>query len=213
MAAAVAGPVTRPAWLIAGLGNPGPEYAWTPHNLGFLAIDRLAEEIGARVERPEAKSLLGFGTLAGQRVALAKPQTYMNASGMAVRELLGRLEIEPGRMIVLLDDVALPWGMLRIRSSGSAGGHNGLASIIGALGTSDFVRVRMGIQPGHPVGDLAAYVLRPMRKAELEQAAELVEAAAEAVHVILAEGVGRAMARFNRRATPPESEAAGEPGS
>lgn len=211
MAAAVANPVTRPAWLIVGLGNPGPEYAWTPHNLGFLAIDRLAEEAGARVERPEAKSLLGFGTLAGQRVALAKPQTYMNASGMAVRELVRRLEIAPARMIVLLDDVALPWGMLRIRPRGSAGGHNGLASIIGALGTDEFIRVRMGIQPDHPVTDLAAYVLRPMREAELERAAEMTEMAAEAVRVILTEGVGRAMARFNRRASPPEKEAAGDP--
>jgi PTH1 family peptidyl-tRNA hydrolase len=211
MAAGVANPVTPPAWLIVGLGNPGPEYAWTPHNLGFLAIDRLAEAMGTRVERPEAKSFLGFGTLAGKRVALAKPQTYMNASGMAVRELVHRLEVPPARLIVLLDDVALPWGMLRIRPRGSAGGHNGLASIIGALGTEQFIRVRMGIQPDHPVADLAAYVLRPMRQAELERAAEMTAAAAEAVRLIVAEGVGRAMARFNRRASPPENQAADEP--
>ncbi len=202
---AVAGIVTPPAWLIVGLGNPGMEYAWTPHNLGFLAVDRLAELVGVRVARPEGKALLGLGTLAGLPVALAKPQTFMNASGLAVRELLARLELTPAQLIVLVDDVALPWGMLRIRTSGTAGGHNGLASIIGALGSGDFIRVRMGIGPDHPVADLAAYVLRPMRKAEQEQAAAAVEAAAEAVRVILTEGIGRAMARFNRRVGPPQA--------
>ncbi len=199
--------MTPPAWLIVGLGNPGAEYAWTPHNLGFLAVDRLAELVGARVVRPEAKSLLGLGTLAGLPIALAKPQTFMNASGLAVRELLERFQLGPERLLVLVDDVALPWGMLRIRTSGTAGGHNGLASIIGALGSGNFIRVRMGIGPDEPVADLAAYVLRPMRKAELERAAASVEAAAEAVHVILTEGVGRAMARFNRRIAPPQAPA------
>ncbi len=199
--------MTPPAWLIVGLGNPGAEYAWTPHNLGFLAVDRLAELVGARVVRPEAKSLLGLGTLAALPIALAKPQTFMNASGLAVRELLERFQLGPERLLVLVDDVALPWGMLRIRTSGTAGGHNGLASIIGALGSGNFIRVRMGIGPDEPVADLAAYVLRPMRKAELERAAASVEAAAEAVHVILTEGVGRAMARFNRRIAPPQAPA------
>jgi len=203
--------VTPPAWLIVGLGNPGVEYASTPHNLGFLAVDRLAELVGTRVVRPEAKSLLGLGTLAGLPVALAKPQTFMNASGLAVRELLERFELAPERLIVLVDDVALPWGMLRIRTSGTAGGHNGLASIIGALGSSNFIRVRMGIGPDEPVADLAAYVLRPMRKAELERAAASVEAAAEAVRMILTEGVGRAMARFNRRIAPPQAPATEAP--
>lgn len=203
--------MTPPAWLIVGLGNPGAEYAWTPHNLGFLAVDRLAELVGARVARPEAKSLLGLGTLAGLPVALAKPQTFMNASGLAVRELLERFELAPERLIVLVDDVALPWGTLRIRTSGTAGGHNGLASIIGALGSGNFIRVRMGIGPDQPVADLAAYLLRPMRKAELERAAASVEAAAEAVRVILTEGVGRAMARFNRRVALPQAPASETP--
>lgn len=190
--------------LIVGLGNPGPEYAWTPHNLGFLVIDRLAERAGARVERPEAKAYIGKGKLAGHEVVLAKPQTYMNASGMAVGELVRRLEVDPGEMIVVSDDVALPWGMLRIRERGSAGGHNGLESIIGALGTDEFIRVRVGIQPLHPVRDLAAYVLMQLRRADREEAWEIAGEAADAVEVVLAEGAAKAMSRFNRRVPPPE---------
>ena len=189
--------------LIVGLGNPGPEYVWTPHNLGFLVVDRLAETAGARIERPEARSYIGRGQLAGQEVLLAKPQTYMNVSGMAVWELAKRFECDPtAELIVVYDDVALPWGMIRIRERGSAGGHNGLKSIIGALGTDEFTRVRMGVHPEYPVGDLAGYVLHPMRRAELEMAAEMVEGAATAVELILAEGVQRAMSRFNKRAPP-----------
>jgi PTH1 family peptidyl-tRNA hydrolase len=190
--------------LIVGLGNVGMHYAWTPHNLGFLAVDALAETAGIRVERPEAKSLLGFGNFAGQEVALAKPQTMMNLSGFAVRELLGRLECGPGDLIVLYDDVALPWGMLRVRERGTAGGHNGLKSVIGELQSMDFARVRMGVQPDHPVGDLADYVLHPMRKAELEAAGEMIGQAAEAVELILKSGVTAAMNRFNRKVSPPD---------
>jgi peptidyl-tRNA hydrolase, PTH1 family len=188
--------------LIVGLGNPGLQYAWTPHNLGFLALDRIAERAGIRVERPEAKSLVGRGKFAGQEVALAKPQTMMNLSGLAVRDLLSRLECGPEDLTVLYDDVALPWGMLRIRERGTAGGHNGLKSIIGAIGTIEFSRVRMGAQAEHPVSDLAEYVLRPMRKADLEVAAEMTEQAAEAVELIVTQGVTAAMNRFNRRASP-----------
>ena len=190
--------------LIVGLGNPGPEYAWTPHNLGFLVLDRLAELGGIRVERPEAKAYVGRGKLAGQEVLLAKPQTYMNISGLAVRGLMERFECDPAELVAVYDDVALPWGMIRIRERGSAGGHNGLKSLIGALGTDEFTRVRLGVQPDHPVADLAAYVLSPMRKADLEIAAEMVAEAAEAVQMILAEGTQRAMNRFNRRVPPPD---------
>ena len=193
-----------PMKLIVGLGNPGVEYAWTPHNLGFLAVDAIAESAGIRVERPEAKSWVGRGSIAGREVALAKPQTMMNLSGLAVRELLERLECGPEALIVLCDDVALPWGMLRVRQRGSAGSHNGLKSIIGTIGSMDFPRVRMGIQPDHPVGDLAAYVLRPMRKADLEIAAEMAGQAAEAVELIITQGIAQAMNHFNRRVTPPE---------
>jgi PTH1 family peptidyl-tRNA hydrolase len=188
--------------LIVGLGNPGPEYTWTPHNLGFLAVDAIAERARIRVERPEARSLVGLGELAGQRVALAKPDTMMNLSGLAVRDLLERFECGPEELVVLYDDVALPWGMLRVRGRGSAGSHNGLKSIIGTIGSTEFPRVRMGIQPDHPVGDLAAYVLRPMRKPDLEIAAEMAGQAAEAVELIITRGIADAMNRFNRRIAP-----------
>ena len=190
--------------LIVGLGNPGPEYAWTPHNLGFLGVDAIAERARIRVERPEAKSLVGLGQFAGQKIALAKPHTMMNLSGLAVRDLLERFECGPDEMVVLYDDVALPWGMLRVRERGSAGSHNGLKSIIGTIGSMDFPRVRMGIQPDHPVGDLAAYVLRPMRKADLESASEMAGQAAEAVELIITQGIAQAMNHFNRRVTPPD---------
>lgn len=191
--------------LIVGLGNPGIEYAWTPHNLGFLAVDRLAEAGNIRVERPEAKSYIGRGELAGQEVVLAKPQTMMNLSGLAVRELLERLEISPAELIVLCDEVMLPFGMIRVGERGSPGTHNGMKSVVGAVGTQEFCRVRLGVQPDHPVGDLAAYVLHAMRKAELEEAAEMLDQAAQAIEVILKDGVARAMNQFNRRVPPPEA--------
>jgi PTH1 family peptidyl-tRNA hydrolase len=190
-------------WLVVGLGNPGLEYAWTPHNLGFLVVDAIAERAGIRVERPEAKSLVGIGEFAGKEIVLAKPHTMMNLSGLAVRDLLERCGCGPAEMVVLYDDVALPWGMLRIRERGSAGSHNGLKSIIGTMGTMEFPRVRMGIQPDHPVGDLAAYVLRPMRKPDLEIAGEMAEQAADAVELIITRGIAHAMNRFNRRVNPP----------
>jgi len=192
--------------LIVGLGNPGPEYVWTPHNLGFLAVDQIAEKAGIRVERPEAREYVGRGTLAGQEVLLAKPQTMMNLSGLSVRDLLQRYDLDPTGLIVIFDEVDLPWGMLRIRERGVNSTHNGLNSIIGALGTDEFARVRLGVQPDHPVADRAAYVLHPMRKAELEVAAEMVAQAGEAVELILAEGVATAMNRFNKRVPPPAEQ-------
>lgn len=191
-------------WLIVGLGNPGLQYAWSPHNLGFLAVDEIAERAGIRIERPEGKSLLGLGSFAGLEVALAKPQTMMNLSGLAVRDLLERLSCAPADLVILYDDVALPWGMLRVRERGTAGGHNGLKSIIGEIRTMEFLRVRMGVAPDHPVGDLADYVLHPMRKAELEIAAEMIAQAAGAVELLLTQGTSAAMNRFNRRVSPPE---------
>jgi PTH1 family peptidyl-tRNA hydrolase len=192
--------------LVVGLGNPGPEYAWTPHNLGFLAVDELANRSGIRIGRPEGKALVGLGKLAGEEVVLAKPQTMMNLSGLSVRDLLARYELTPSDLLVLYDDVALPWGMIRIRERGSAGSHNGLKSVIGALGTEEFIRIRLGVQPDHPVGDLAVYVLHPMRKADLEIAAKMIEETAGAVEMILEKGVATAMNRYNKR-VPPEDEA------
>jgi PTH1 family peptidyl-tRNA hydrolase len=191
--------------VIVGLGNPGIEYAWTPHNLGFLVIDALAEDAGIRVSRPESKSLVGLGEIAGQDVVLAKPQTMMNLSGLAVRELVGRAECQPSDVIVLCDDIALPWGMLRVRERGTAGGHNGLKSVIGALGTMEFIRVRLGVKPEEMRGDLREYVLRQIRRDEEDLVGEEIELGVEAVKVILAEGTQAAMNRFNRRVSPDEN--------
>jgi PTH1 family peptidyl-tRNA hydrolase len=193
--------------LIVGLGNPGSQYEWTPHNVGFLAIDAIAERAGIRVTRPEAKSYVGVGKLAGLDVALAKPQTMMNLSGAAVRALLERYECDPGKMVVLSDEAMLPWGMLRIRERGSAGGHNGLKSIISSIGTNEFIRVRLGVQPDHPMGDMADYVLGVMRKPEREIAMQMAQEAAEAVELILAEGAGKAMSLLNKRVESAEPDA------
>jgi PTH1 family peptidyl-tRNA hydrolase len=192
--------------VIVGLGNPGSQYDWTPHNIGFLAIDVIAERAGIRVTRPESKSQVGVGKLAGEDVILAKPQTFMNLSGGAVRMLLERYECGPEDLIVLSDEAMLPWGMLRIRERGSAGGHNGLNSIIGSLGTNEFIRIRLGVQPEHPLGDMADYVLGVMRKPEREIAGQMAVETAEAVAMILTEGVGKAMTRFNKRVESTEKD-------
>jgi peptidyl-tRNA hydrolase, PTH1 family len=192
--------------VIVGLGNPGTQYDWTPHNIGFLAIDAIAERAGIRVTRPESKSHVGLGKLAGQDVVLAKPQTFMNLSGGAVRMLLERYECGPEDLIVLSDEAMLPWGMLRIRERGSAGGHNGLNSIIGSLGTNEFIRIRLGVQPEHPLGDKSDHVLGVMRKPEREIAAQMAVETAEAVEMILTDGVGKAMTRFNKRVEAAEKD-------
>ncbi len=195
--------------LIVGLGNPDPQYQWTPHNLGFLAVDELANRSGIRVERPEGKALVGRGKIAGEEVLLAKPQTYMNLSGISVRDLLGKYELDVEDLLLLWDEKQLSWGTIRIHPEGSAGGHNGAKSVISALGTKEFARLRIGCGPEHPVSDLAAYVLRPMKKAELEAAAEAVAEAGDAVEMILTEGIDAAMNKYNRR-KPAEPEETGK---
>ncbi|HLV95006.1 MAG TPA: aminoacyl-tRNA hydrolase [Candidatus Acidoferrales bacterium] len=189
--------------LIVGLGNPGKEYERTPHNVGFLAIDALAARGALRVTRPEAKSLVGRGELAGRPVIVAKPQTMMNLSGVAVGMLLEKYGCDPAQMIVLVDDVDLPWGMLRVRERGSAGTHNGMRSVVQAAGP-EFIRIRMGVGPDKVWGELRDYVLRPMGRAELEVASQMATDAADAVELILTEGVGKAMSRYNRRVMPSE---------
>jgi PTH1 family peptidyl-tRNA hydrolase len=191
--------------LIVGLGNPGYEYQATPHNLGFMAIDRLAEACGKEVSHREAQALTASTELAGEHVVLAKPQTYMNLSGLAVARLLQNYELAPRDLLVLVDEIEIPLGMLRVRARGSAGGHNGLKSIIGALEADDFVRLRMGVGPDTQLEDYVSYLLRPFRKTEMELVAEMLDQAQEAVRVILSEGVQKAMNRFNRRVPPPES--------
>ena len=191
--------------LIVGLGNPGSEYHMTPHNLGFIAVDRLADACGKELSRREAQALIAFTELAGERVVLAKPQTYMNLSGLAVARLLQNYELMPRDLLVLVDEIEIPLGMLRIRPHGSAGGHNGLKSIIGALEADDFIRLRMGVGPDRQVEDYASYLLKPFRPAESKLVAEMVDLASEAVRVIILEGVQKAMNRFNRRVPPTES--------
>jgi PTH1 family peptidyl-tRNA hydrolase len=185
--------------LIVGLGNPDPEYQWTPHNLGFLAVDELANRGAIRVERPEGKALVGRGKLAGKEIVLAKPQTYMNLSGISVRELLSKYEVEQGDLLVLWDEVQLPWGTIRIHPEGSAGSHNGAKSVINALGTQKFARLRLGCGPEHPVTSRKEHVLKPMKKAELKVAAEMIAEAGDAVEMILAKGLDAAMTKYNRR--------------
>ena len=192
--------------LIVGLGNPDPEYQWTPHNLGFMAIDELADRGFIRVERPEGKALVGRGKLAGEDVVLAKPQTYMNLSGISVRELLAKYELGPGDLLVLWDEVQLPFGTIRIDRKGSGGSHNGANSVIGAVGTQDFFRLRLGCGPDHPLSSRKEFVLRPMKKAELEVAADMVDEAGDAVEMILVKGIEAAMNKFNRRKLPEADE-------
>ncbi len=192
--------------LIVGLGNPGPEYEWTPHNMGFLAIDGIAERAGIRITRPEAKSYVGRGKLAGEEVILAKPQTMMNLSGVAVRMLLEKYECDPAEMIVLTDEVDLPWGMLRVRERGSGGTHNGLKSIVSALGSGEFIRVRLGIKPEKIWGELRDYVLSKLSRADREIAAQMVAEATDAVELIITEGISKAMSKFNRRVPPLEED-------
>ena len=191
--------------LIVGLGNPDPEYQWTPHNLGFMAVDELANRAAIRVERPEAKALVGRGKLAGEEILLAKPQTYMNLSGISVRELLARYELDVSDLLVMWDVVQLPLGTIRIHKDGSAGSHNGAKSVIGALGTQDFARLRLGCGPEHQLNSRREYVLRPMKKAELEVAVEMLDEAGNAVEMILKDGLDAAMTKYNRR-KPAEGE-------
>ena len=195
--------------LIVGLGNPDPEYQWTPHNLGFMAVDELANRSGIRVERPEGKALVGPGKIAGEEVLLAKPQTYMNLSGVSVMALLGKYELGVDDLLVLWDEAQLALGTIRIHPDGSAGSHNGAKSVISSVGTQEFARLRLGCGPDHPLSSRKEYVLRPMNKAELEVAAEMIGEAGDAVEMILSQGLDAAMTKYNRR-KPAESEEAEE---
>jgi PTH1 family peptidyl-tRNA hydrolase len=195
-------------FLVVGLGNPGEEYACTLHNLGFLVIDRLAEQHGIRVTRREAKALVGVGTIEGREVMLAKPQTFMNLSGASVKPLMEKYSLTARDLILVYDELDLPWTALRIKPKGSAAGHNGALSVIRSLGTNEFARVRLGIHPGHPIRNGADYVLSPFSRRQREELDELVGYAADAVRAMLAEGVEKAMTTFNRRALGSQTEEA-----
>jgi peptidyl-tRNA hydrolase, PTH1 family len=182
--------------LIVGLGNPGIEYQFTPHNFGFLAVDRIADGLKVEVARRKGKALTAQARIGSKRIVLAKPETFMNLSGIAVQELLERYELRPeAHLIVIYDELDLPLGTIRIRERGSSAGHNGMKSIIGVLGTQEFLRIRLGIAP-------EKRILKPFRKLQLKLVDQVLDQAAEAVSVILTEGRAAAMNRFNRKLEP-----------
>jgi PTH1 family peptidyl-tRNA hydrolase len=187
--------------LIVGLGNPGIEYQFTPHNMGFLAVDRLAEQCGVSICNRHCKAVTARAVLEGQPVLLAKPETFMNLSGESVRELVDRYEVDPVRdLIVMYDELALPFGSIRVRERGSAGGHNGMKSIIACLGgLQEFLRIRLGVAPEHQLTRGRDYLLSPIRKAQLPVADEALDACSEAVRMILTLGASAAMNRFNQK--------------
>jgi PTH1 family peptidyl-tRNA hydrolase len=190
-------------WIVVGLGNPGPEYEWTPHNLGFLAVDRFAERNGVRIHRKECLALVG----GREALTVAKPQTYMNESGGSVRQLLAKYEFSPGELLLVYDELALPWGQLRIRPSGSAAGHNGVSSVIRSVGTQEFPRVRIGCHPGPDRRGGKDYLLSRMPRGLEKELDETLDRAAQAIESVIAEGVEKAMARFNRKVEPAAPEA------
>ncbi|PYX31125.1 MAG: aminoacyl-tRNA hydrolase [Acidobacteria bacterium] len=186
--------------LIVGLGNPGIEYQFTPHNLGFLAIDRIAGDLGIEVRNRQCRALTARAEVESVPVLLAKPETYMNLSGLSVGELVRKHEVKPeSGLIVIQDELDFPLGMLRIHTRRSSAGHNGIESIIGALGTKDFLRIRIGVAPERKVEDGQRYLLAPLRKAQLKVVDGMLDAVEEAVKVILKEGPAAAMNRFNRK--------------
>ncbi|MGA8866042.1 MAG: aminoacyl-tRNA hydrolase [Candidatus Sulfotelmatobacter sp.] len=186
--------------LIVGLGNPGDQYQFTPHNMGFLAIDRIAGDLGVEVRSRQCRALTALVVIEGVPVLLAKPETFMNLSGISVRELVQKHEAKPeSDLIVIQDELDFPLGTLRIRTRRSSAGHNGIESIIGALGTKDFLRIRIGVAPKRKVEDGQRYLLAPMRKADLKVVDAVLDTAEEAVKVILKEGPAAAMNRFNRK--------------
>jgi len=193
-------------YLVVGLGNPGEEYEKTPHNLGFRVIDLLAERHAIRVNRKDSKALTGVGEISGRPVMLAKPQTYMNLSGTSVEPLMAKHSLGAEDLILVYDELDLLWGEMKIKPRGSAAGHHGMESVIGHLGTTDFVRIRLGINPGRKIDDGAEYLLSPIKRSHQEQAEELVSRGADAVASIIAEGVEKSMTKFNRRAQGSNTE-------
>ena len=184
-------------WLIVGLGNPGEQYEWTRHNCGFMVVEELARRSGRAVRTKECQSLTARAVLDGTETLLVKPQTFMNLSGAAVAALRAKYNIDAARVLALSDDFALPFGRIRIRAQGSAGGHNGLKSLIAKLGTQDFPRIRLGIAPAHPLRDAAEFVLREFPRGERDAVAEMVARTADAVTVILTKGIAEAMSKYN----------------
>jgi peptidyl-tRNA hydrolase, PTH1 family len=191
--------------LLVGLGNPGIEYQFTPHNIGFLAVDRIAENCGIQVDNRHSKALTGRARIGNEEILLAKPETYMNLSGMSVLELSRKYEIDPAKdLVVIYDELDLPLGMIRVRARGSSAGHNGMQSIINAMQTEEIARIRIGVAPDDPGKGGAKYILAPFRKSQLAAVDEALDLAAQAVNVILSDGIATAMNRFNRKNKPDE---------
>lgn len=189
--------------LIVGFGNPGIEYQFTPHNIGFLAVDRVAEQCGVMVDNRHCKALTARARIGKEEILLAKPETFMNLTGLSVLELVRKYEVDPQKDLLLIyDELDLPLGTIRIRERGSTAGHNGMESVLGALGTEEVPRMRLGIAPDHPVKDGARYVLGQFRKSQLVAVDDMLEKAAEAVKVIVNDGIAAAMNRFNRKESP-----------
>ncbi|HEY0428368.1 MAG TPA: aminoacyl-tRNA hydrolase [Pyrinomonadaceae bacterium] len=184
-------------WLIVGLGNPGLRYEKTRHNLGFLLVDLLARQNQTQVKRDECRSLVGRAVIENQTAELIKPQTFMNLSGEAISCLLKKENRSAAKLIVTVDDLALPFGSIRLRARGSSGGHNGLKSIIACLGTEEFIRLRIGIQPEHPLNDTKKFVLENFSKSETDTVEKVLEESAEAIQAVLRDGVEKAMAQYN----------------
>ncbi len=193
--------------LIVGLGNPGIEYQFTPHNIGFLAVDRIAEQCGVMVDNRHCKALTARTRIGNEEILLAKPETYMNLSGMSVLELVRKYEVDPQRdVLVIYDELDLLLGMIRIRARGSSAGHNGMQSIINALQTEEIARIRIGVAPDDPRKGGARYILSPFRKSQLVAVDEALDLAAQAVNVMVNENITVAMNRFNRKNKPEDSE-------
>jgi peptidyl-tRNA hydrolase, PTH1 family len=187
--------------LIVGLGNPGEQYQFTPHNIGFLAIDLIAEQCKVEVRNRQCRALTARAVIGSEQVLLAKPETFMNLSGLSVRELTTEYEVRPEfDLIVIQDELDFSLGTVRIHTRRSSAGHNGIESIIGALGTKDFLRVRVGVAPDHKLQDGQSYLLSPFRKAQMKLVDEALSKAVEAVNAILIEGPAAAMNRINRKA-------------
>ena len=185
------------AWLIVGLGNPGQKYEHTRHNMGFLTVDLLAEKLGVKLNKVKFKAAYNIVKFAGCKCLVMKPQTYMNLSGEAVREAAQFYKIPAERVLVIYDDVSLPVGKLRVRPSGSAGGHNGIKNIIAHLGTQSFPRVKIGVAAPGEEGDMVDWVIGVPSQAERKILAESFEQAIEAAECIISDGCQKAMNRFN----------------
>jgi PTH1 family peptidyl-tRNA hydrolase len=189
--------------LLVGLGNPGVEYQHTPHNLGFLVIDRIASQCDVAVSNRHCKALTARARIGNEEVLLAKPQTYMNLSGMSVLELVRKYETDPQKDLLLIyDELDFPFGTVRIKERGTSAGHNGAQSVMDALASKEILRVRMGVAPDFPIKDGMSYLLSPFKKSQLAQVDELIDLGVNAVHAILNDGRSAAMNRFNRRVKP-----------